>query len=126
MKISCKSTLIATGVALGGFGLAICLASLLVVWIASARATRVAESVFQDLERAIATVGQRIAKTQDRFQAATVTIEEIKASLGEWSEREAAQRVALQLQVAERTERLSGALQQASDWLILAQSLAKL
>jgi predicted nucleic acid-binding Zn-ribbon protein len=115
-----------SGVVLGGIGLAICLASLLALWMVSARVARVAERGFGELEETLVTIGQRVEKTQDRFREAKLTTEDVKSSLGEWAEREAAQRVASQLQVAEKAKQVADSMQRADNLLEVAASLAKL
>ena len=98
----------------------------MVLWIASSRLGRASDILFGKLDRSLVAVRQRVVQTQDRVQAAKITAGDVEKSLRQWTGREAGQRVALQLNAVERTERLEAILQQAGDWLDIAESSAGL
>jgi len=119
-----RSWLGIVGILLGCLGIVLCLAALVVLWTASSRLGRAADRVFGALDQSLVAAGERVAQTQDRIQSAKITAADVEKSLRDWTGREAGQRVALQLNLEERTERLADILQQADDWLDVAESSA--
>jgi len=121
-----KSWLGIVGILLGSLGIALCIAALVVLGIVSARLGRATDHVFGSLDQSLVTVRERVVQTQARLQAAKITADDVEKSLREWTGREAGQRVALQLNLEERTERLADILQQAGDWLDVAETSAEI
>ena len=119
---SSKSLLSATGMVLGGIGIAVCCASIIILWVASTRLARATDSLFVKLDRSLVAVRERVVQTEDRVQAAKITTEDVEKSLREWTRREAGQRVAARLDAGEKTERLLATLQQADHWLDVSES----
>jgi hypothetical protein len=110
------------GISLGGIGIVVCAAALIVVWIVNARLGQFVESVFGKMDQSLVAVRERVAQTQDRLQSAKITADDVEISLREWTRKEAGERVALRLNAMEKTDRVSAILQQAGDWLEIAES----
>jgi hypothetical protein len=117
-----KTLLNVAGITLGGIGILVCLASIIVLWMASARLGRVSESAFSKLDESLVAVRQSTVETRDRVREAKITTEDMEKSLREWTRREAGQRVALRLNVVEKADRVSAIMQQAGVWLDFAES----
>ncbi len=83
------------------------------------------ETVFDRAGNSLVVIQERTKRTQDRVQASAITTEDIAASLKEWSKREAAQQLAEQLNLAEKSDKLRPVMQQADDWLELSASSAE-
>jgi uncharacterized membrane protein len=116
------SLLNVVGIALGSLGIVICIAALAWLWIANARVGRLAENLFDKLDRSLLVVRQRIAQTHDRVKEAKLATDDIEASLREWTRREAGQRVAIELHAGENTQRLVSSLQQTDHWLDVSET----
>jgi hypothetical protein len=114
------------GGAFGVVGLAICLCSSVVLWIVNARVVRVAQRASVELEETLVTIGQRVHKSRNRFRTAKSTTQDVKSSLGQWAERDAAQRVSSRVQAAEKAAQVADSLQRADNLLEVAASLSKL
>jgi len=110
------------GISLGGIGIVVCAAAITVLWIATARLGRVTENLFSRMDRSLVAVRQRVVQAQNRVAAAKISTEDIEKSLRDWTRREAGERLALQLNAAEKSERLASTLQQADVWLEVAES----
>jgi hypothetical protein len=119
-----KSWLNVVGVMLGGIGILLCVAALIVLWLVSARLGRATDRLCGALDQSLVAVRQRVTETQDRVEQAKITAEDVEKTLGQWAGREAGQRVALRLGAQERVQRLADILQQADGWLDVAQSSA--
>jgi hypothetical protein len=109
-------------VSLGSLGTALCLALIVLSWIAGNRLRRATEGLFGSAERALIAVQQRVIHAHEQVSAATEAAADIENSLLEWIKREASQRQVLQLDVTGKTERLASTLQQADLWLEVAES----
>jgi hypothetical protein len=110
---------------LGLVGCIACVAGAIVLWSASARLRHTTETVFDRAGNSLVVIQERTKRTQDRVQASAITTEDIAASLKEWSKREAAQQLAEQLNLAEKSDKLRLVMQQADDWLELSASSAE-
>jgi hypothetical protein len=110
---------------LGLVGCIACGAAAIVLWSASARLRHTTGSVFERVDNSLVVIQERAKRTQDRVQASAITTEEIATSLKEWSKREAAQQFAEQLNLAEKSDKLRLAMQQADGWLELSASSAE-
>jgi DNA repair exonuclease SbcCD ATPase subunit len=110
------------GVSLGGIGIVVCVAALIVVWIVNARLGHLAENIFGKMNQSLVAVRERVAQMQDRLQSAKITTDDVEKPLREWTGHEAGERVALRLNALEKIDRLSAILQQAGDWLEIAES----
>jgi hypothetical protein len=78
------------------------------------------------MDQAIDVVSQRVGQTRDRVAEAKITTAEIEQALGDWTKREAGQRLALRLDAARKSERLATALREVDQWLGVAESSAGL
>jgi hypothetical protein len=116
---SCFNTL---GIVLGGIGIALCLAALILLWMASARIVQAAESLFGKADESLVVARRQVIQTQQRVAAAAITAQDVQSALRDWTKQEVGQRLAWRLDLAEKTERLSSALQQADHWLQVSQS----
>jgi hypothetical protein len=121
-----KRLLNAIGIGLGGAGVVICIAGIVVVWIASSRLNRLTESVFAKIDQAMVVVHQRVAQARNRVAEAKISTADLQESLRDWAQRAASQRLALESNAAEKCERLTTTLQQADRWLEIAESSAGL
>jgi hypothetical protein len=110
---------------LGLVGCIACGAAAIVLWSASARLRHTTESVFERVDNSLIAIQDRTKRTQDRVQASAISTDEIATSLKEWSKREAAQQIAEQLNLAEKSDKLRLAMQQADGWLELSASSAE-
>ena len=110
---------------LGLVGCIACSAAAIILWSASARLRHTTESVFERGDNSLVVIQDRVKRTQDRVQASAITTEEIATSLKERSKREAAQQLAEQLNLAEKSDKLRLVMQQADDWLELSASSAE-
>ena len=110
------------GISLGGIGLVVCVAGLVVVWVVNTRLGQLTENVFGKIDQSLVAVRQRVVQTQDRLQSAKITTDDVEKSLRQWTRREAGERVALRLNAVEKTDRLSAILKQTGDWLEIAES----
>ena len=116
-----KSLLRLAGISLGTLGIAVCIASLVILWMASTRLARATDSLFSKMDKSLTVVRQRVIQTRERVAAAKANTEELGATLRDWTKQETARRLALELNVAEKSERLTAALQQADDSLEVAE-----
>ena len=110
---------------LGLVGCIACGAAAIVLWSVSARLRHTTESVFERVDNSLVIIQERTKRTQDRVQASAITTENIAASLKEWSKREAAQQLAERLNLAENSDKLRLAMQQADDWMELSATCAE-
>ena len=79
-------------------------------------------SVFSKMDSSLGVVRERAVQTQQRLVAAKSTTEELENNVREWAKQQASQRLELQFDAAGKTERLNSALQQADNWLEMAQT----
>lgn len=108
---------------IGGVG---CIAAIAGVWIINARLSDTTETVFGTIDGSLVDIQERVAQTQNRVEGSKITTEGMEKSLRDWTKREVGERLALRLEVAEKTERLASALQQADDWLDVSESSVEL
>jgi hypothetical protein len=120
-----RQLILFVGLGLGFVGCIACGAAAIVLWSVSARLRHTTESVFERVDNSLIVIQDRTKRTQDRVQASAITTEDIAASLKEWSKREAAQQLVEQLNLAENSNKLRLAMQQADDWLELSASSAE-
>jgi chromosome segregation ATPase len=121
-----KSLVIVVAIGAGSVGLVLCIAAMIVLWIIRGRLDGVTESAFNRMDQAIDVVSQRVSQTRDRVAEAKITTAEIEEALRDWTKREGGQRLALRLDAAKKSERLATVLQQADQWLEVAESSAGL
>ena len=110
------------------FGLAgsiVCTAAIVGLLSASAQLRHTSEAVFERVDDSLVIIQERTKRTQDRVQASAITTENIATSLKEWSKREVAEQLAVQLNLAEKSDRLRLAIQQADDWMELSSTCAE-
>lgn len=124
MKFRGRLILFAT-FGLGLVGVIACAVAIIGLWSASARLRNTTEAVFSNVDDSIVVIQERAKRTQDRVEASTITTDSIASSLKDWTTREAGQRLAIQINLSEKTDRLRLAIQQADGWLELSASSAK-
>jgi chromosome segregation ATPase len=117
-----KSWLGVVGILLGGLGIVLCVAALVMLGIVSARLGRATDRVFASLDQSLVAVRQRVGHTQDRLEVAKITAGEVGDSLRDWASREAAQSIAERMNIRKRTNRLAASLEQVDGWLEVVQS----
>ena len=110
---------------LGLVGCIVCVAAMIGLWSTSARLRSTTEAVFANVDGSFVVIQQRAQRTQDRVEASVITTDGIATSLKEWTKREAGQRLVAQLDLAEKSDKLRFAMQQADDWLELSASSAE-
>jgi hypothetical protein len=120
-----RQVILFVALGLGLVGCIACGAAAIVLWSASARLRHTTKSVFERIDNSLIVIQERAKRTQDRVQASAITTENIAAGLKEWSKREAAQQLAVQLNLAEKSDKLRLAMQQADDWMELSASCAE-
>jgi hypothetical protein len=105
---------------LGLVGSIACLAAIIALWSASARLRHTIEAVFARVDDSLVVIQERAKRTQDRVKASAITTESISSDLKEWTKREAVQQLAQQMNLAEKSDNLRFAMQQADNWLELS------
>lgn len=121
----CKRVLSLAALLLGLVGLVGCTAAIVGAWLVSGRLSQATEDLFGKIDGAFIVVGERVAQTQDRLQAAKTTTEDVEKALKGWAKREAGERLVLRVEAEEKAERLAFALMQADQWLELSASSAE-
>jgi flagellin-like hook-associated protein FlgL len=109
----------------GPVGCIACAAAIICLWSVSSRLRHTSEAVFERVDNSLVVIQERAKRTHDRVQASAITTENIAASLKEWTKREAAQQLAVQLNLAEKSDKLRLAMQQADEWMELSASSAE-
>jgi hypothetical protein len=102
---------------LGILGVVACLLGIYGVWIAGSRLNLANDKVFAAVDRGLASGQEHIRGVQKRVQESKITTSEISAKLRDWSITQAKERLAAELEIERRTEKLSGQLQVADTWL---------
>ena len=110
------------GLVLSGLGIVLCIVALIAVWFVSARLGRLTTSVFSRMDTSLSVVRERAVKTQQRLGVAKSTTEDLENNIREWAKQQASQRIEMQFDAAGKAERLNSALQQADEWLEMAQT----
>ena len=110
---------------LGLVGSLACIAAIIALWSASARLRHTTEVVFARVDGSLVNIQERVERTQERVKASAITTESVASSLNEWTKREAVQRLAQQVNLAEKSDNLRFAMQQADNWLELSASSAQ-
>ena len=95
---------------------------LIFLWIVSIRVGDVTEKLFNKADQSLVAVRGRVVQTKDRVAAAKISTNDLEKMLRNWTKLEVKQRVALNLNARERTERLASSLRQADDWLAVSVS----
>lgn len=111
---------------LGLVGLVGCIAAIIGAWSVRARLNQATENVFATIDDSVVVVRERLTQTQARIEASKITMEGIAGGLKDWAKRETGERLALRLDMAEKTERLGAALRQADHWLEVSESSVEL
>ena len=111
---------------LGLIGTIACIVAIFALWTFEAQLRRTTEAVFGKVDASLAVVQERAERARNRVNDSVITTEGMVSSLKEWTKREASQRVALRLNVAEKSDRLRVAILQADNWLEVSRSSAEL
>ena len=120
--VTSKRVLSLLALTFGLLGLVGCLVALVGVWNLGSQVRQATDTVFEKLDGTVVIVHDRAVQTRNRLEASKITTEEVVTTLKDWTKHEAGQRVALQLGIEEKTERLASALQQADHWLEVSES----
>jgi hypothetical protein len=117
-----KSLLRVAGIALGGFGVLVCVAAAIVLWMASTRFREISDRLFSKMDESLAKVQQRVGQIHERVSAASLYTKDLDETLRDWVTLEAGKRLALQQKAGEISERLTARLQICDVWLDVAES----
>jgi hypothetical protein len=112
--------------ALGLVGASACVAAIFGFWKVSERLVRIADAMFGEVDRSLIAIQERAERARARVESSAVSMRSISSSLTEWTTREAAQQLALQLDLAEKSDRLRVSMEQVDEWLKVARSTADL
>jgi hypothetical protein len=103
--------------AFGTIGVIACIAAIFFAMSLSSRLCRTTDRLFEKLESTTVRAQDRIEHIRERVDAAKLTSESIQKSLTDWAKKAAAERAAVRLEVAKKTERLAPMLREAGQWL---------
>jgi hypothetical protein len=106
----------------GFVGLCACIAAIIAIWFINARLIVGAEKLFAVIDDTLVQVQQRADQAQDQVQSLKITTSDIGRNVKEWTQAEASGRLASQIAIGEKAERLASGLQQADQWLEVAES----
>jgi hypothetical protein len=123
---SCRRLFTILALGLGLVGTIACIAAIFALWTACARLRGTTEAVFGKISDSLIVVQERSERERNRITESAITAESLASNLRNWTGREASERLALQLNVTEKSDRLRVVLQQADDWLALSRSSAEL
>ena len=107
---------------LGLLGVVVCVAAIAVVWSVSSRISQANQNLFDGVDRSLAAVRDRVLGAQRRVQDLKISTEDIGQSVKNWTRKEASERLASQLELAEKAERLAAGLRQVDQWLVLSET----
>jgi hypothetical protein len=103
--------------AFGLLGLAACAAGGYAVWWSEARLQRANDRVFALIDQGLVSVEDRVRRTQQRVEQSRITTSEITQGLQAWASLQAKDRLAARFDLETRTEKLSGQLRAADQWM---------
>jgi hypothetical protein len=121
-----KRVLSLLALCLGVLGAIACIAAIYFALSVSSRLCRATDRLFEKLESTTVRAQDRVVQIRERLDESKLTSESIQKSLADWAKKAAAERVALRLEVAKKSERLAPALQQAGQWLEVSGSACEL
>jgi len=99
--------------ALGVIGVAVCAAGAYGVWLMGSRLDRANDKVFDAVDRGLGVVEDRVPVVRQRVKDSKVTTSEITDAVRGWAGKAAQDRIASQLEIESRAEKLSGHLRAA-------------
>ncbi len=102
---------------LGILGVVACVAAIVIAWSAHAQLRRTSEQAFDGIDNALAAVQGRTLRAKNRIEASKISTDDIRQSVQTWTAQEASKRLAAQLDVATKVDKLALHLQQADLWL---------
>jgi hypothetical protein len=111
---------------LGILGTVACIAAIFFALSVNFRLCRATDRLFEKLESTRDRAQDRVNKIRERVDAAKLTTLDIDKSLQDWAKKAAAERVAVRLEIAKKSERLGPALEQAGQWLEASGSACEL
>jgi hypothetical protein len=124
MKFRGRVILFAT-FGLGLVGSLVCVAAMIGLWSTSARLRGATEATFANIDDSLNVIQERAERTQDRVKASAITTEDIASKFKAWTKREVGQQLEVQFDLADKSDRLRLAMQQADNWLELSASSAE-
>jgi hypothetical protein len=101
----------------GLVGVVACMGGIYGVCWVSARLQQANDTVFDAVDKGLATAQDRVRAAQRRVNDSKITSAEIKSKLRDWSIKEAKERIVTRLEIDSRTEKLAGGLETADSIL---------
>ncbi|TWU11752.1 hypothetical protein CA54_05610 [Symmachiella macrocystis] len=123
---TCKRALSLVALILGLLGVTSCSVAVISIWILETRVERATDKILVRIDDSLTVTQARIGKTQKRINGLKISTEEITKSLASWTKSAAQERLASQLGVAEKAQRIEAGLHQADQWLELTESSVQL
>src|SRR4051794_16070875 len=120
-----RRLVVSVALALGLLGTIACTAAVVGVWVISDRVRNTTEAVFARIDGSLVGIQRRAERTRDRVRDSATSTESIAAGLKEWTVREAGERLALKVNLAEKSERLLSVLERADGLLESSSSSAE-
>jgi hypothetical protein len=111
---------------LGIVGTIACIAAIVLAFSVNSRMCGATDRLFEKLESTTVRAQDRVARIRERVDAAKLTAKDIKTSLEDWAKKATAERVAVRLEIAKKSERLAPMLQQVGQWLEASGSACEL
>lgn len=111
---------------LGLIGTVASAAAIIGVWSFGARLSETTETVSTEIDRGLVILRDRVGQSRERIESAKIAVGDIEQGLRDWTQREARERLATQLDIAAGTARLESSLEQADTLLELSEMSAGL
>jgi hypothetical protein len=111
--------------ALGVVGTLACAAAIVGAWVVGARIRSTTETAFAKIDDSLVAIQDRTALIRERLKESALSAETISSSVKEWAARSAGERLALKLDVAEKSERLLVVMHRSDNLLELSSSSAE-
>ena len=118
----CKRFLYLIALILGLLGVVGSLAAIFCIWTCETRVERTAKKILGTIDDSLTVAQRRLGQTKERVEGLKFTTEEITTTIASWTKSEAKERLASQLEVTEKAQRIEAGLQQADHWLELTES----
>jgi hypothetical protein len=110
---------------LGIVGILACAVAIIGTWVVGARLHRTTETAFAKIDDSLVAIQDRTEQTRDRLKEPALSAESISSSVKEWAARSAGERLALKLDVAEKSDRLLAVMHRSDNLLELSSSSAE-
>jgi hypothetical protein len=111
--------------ALGVVGTLACAAAIVATWVVGARLRSTTETAFAKIDDSLVAIQNRTEQTRERLKESALSTETISSSVKDWAARSAGERLALKLDVAEKSEWLLVVMHRSDNLLELSSSSAE-